>query len=133
MYSMCANKYRVRGQGAWSSFTLYLFHASTHERYHTFLMEQGFEAFLRIPPCSMRHGLAEALVQWFHAETETFHLSCKEYAFLSLNWTTILGIRFGGESVPTEFVSFAVASKLLSIPYTLTSMTKGYFGPIDEP
>ena len=45
----------------------------------------------------------------------------------------ILGLIFGGELVRTEFVSFAMASELLGIPYPFTKTTKGYFGPIDEP
>ena len=32
------------------------------------------------------------LVQRFHVETGTFHLSWKEYVVLPLDWTTILGI-----------------------------------------
>ena len=38
----------------------------------------------------MRHRIKEALVQCFHAETSTFHLSCREYAVLLLDWTTML-------------------------------------------
>lgn len=86
-----------------------------------------------IVPCSIRHGLVEALVQQFHAEIGTFHLNCREYVVLPFDWTTILGLRFGGELVLTEFVSFAVASEFLGIPYPFIRMTKGYFGPTDEP
>ena len=64
----------------------------------------------------MRHGIGEALVRWFHAETDTFHLSCGEYAVLPLNWTTILGIRFGGHLIPIDDMSFKIACKLLGIP-----------------
>ena len=92
-------------------------------------MELGFEDFLSILPCSMRHGLFEALVQQFHAETGTFHLSCEEYVVFPLDWTTILGLRFGGEPILTEFVSFSDACELLGIPYPLTRTTKEYFGP----
>ena len=102
-------------------------------RYCAFLMEQGFESFLCIPPCSLRHGLVEALVQQFHAETGTFHLSCGEYIILPLNWRAILGLRFRGEPVQIEFVSFEAASELLGIPYPFTSMTRGYFRPTNEP
>ena len=44
-----------------------------------------------------------------------------------------LSLRFRGEPVQTEFVSFAMASELLGIPYPFTRMTRGYFGPTNEP
>ena len=81
----------------------------------------------------MRHGLTKALVQWFHVETDTFHLSCREYAILSLDLMAILGLRFGTEPVPTKFVSFVVASELLGIPYSLTRVIGRYFGLTKEP
>ena len=56
------------------------------------LREQEFKDFLRIPPFTIRHGIGKALVQRFHVETGTFHLSWKEYVVLPLDWTTILGI-----------------------------------------
>ena len=96
-------------------------------------MEQGFEAFLCISPYSMRHTIAETLMQWFHAKTSTFHLSCGEYAVLPFDWIAILGLRFGGHSVLTEFVDFDVVSELLGIRYPLTQAMKWYFGPTDEP
>ena len=65
----------------------------------------------------------------FHVETGTFHLSYKEYAVLLLDWTTILGIRFGGLPIPTEEISFKMARELLGIPLPLTVETRGYFGP----
>ena len=75
---------RVQGRGAWSSFSIRLFRVSTNARYRAFLIEQGFEVFLSILPRFVRHGLAEALVQQFYAETGTFHLSCGEYVVLPL-------------------------------------------------
>lgn len=120
---------RTRGRGAWFSFSICLFRPSTYVRYHTFLIEQGFEAFLSILSYSMRHEIAEALVQRFHARMGTFHLSCGEYTVLPLDWIAIFSLRFGEESVPTKFVSFTMASELLGIPYPLTRMTKGYFWP----
>lgn len=92
-----------------------------------------FEDFLRIPPYSMRHEIGESLVQWFHAETGTFHLGCKEYAVLPLDWIAILGIKFGGYLIPTDDMSFSVASELLGIPLLLTSDTRGYFGRTTSP
>ena len=101
--------------------------------YHAFLMEQRFKAFLRISPYSMRHVIVETLVQWFHVETGTFHLSCGENAVLLRDWMAILGLRFSGHLVPTKFVDFNIVSKLLGIRYPLTQATKWYFGPTDEP
>ena len=81
----------------------------------------------------MRHGFAGALVQQFHAETSTFYLSYGEYAVLPFDWMAISDLRFGGEPVLTEFVSFTVVSKLLDIPYPITKMIRRYFGPTNEP
>ena len=81
----------------------------------------------------MRHGFPEALVQWFHVETGTFYLSCGEYAILPFDWTAILDLRFGGEPVLTEFVSFTMVSKLFGIPYPITRMIRGYFELTNEP
>uniref|UniRef100_A0A7N2MAD1 Aminotransferase-like plant mobile domain-containing protein n=1 Tax=Quercus lobata TaxID=97700 RepID=A0A7N2MAD1_QUELO len=40
----------------------------------------------------------------YHAETCTFHFSCGEYVVLPIDWTAILGIRFGGNPIPDECV-----------------------------
>lgn len=101
--------------------------------YRTFLIKQGFEAFLSIPPHSVRHGLTEALVQQFHEEIGAFHLSCEEYAMLPLDWTVILGLRFRGEPVSIEFVSVSKVCELLGIEYPLTVESSRFFGPIEEP
>ena len=63
----------------------------------------------------------------------TFHLSYREYVVIPLNWTTIIGLRFGRKLISTKFVSFADACKLLGIAYPLTRVTKRYFGPTEEP
>lgn len=75
----------------------------------------------------MRHEIGEALVRWFHAKTGTFHLSCGEYAILPLDWTAILGIRFGGFPILIDEMSFEMAKELLGIPLPLTMDTRGYF------
>lgn len=72
----------------------------------------------------MRNGLVEALVQWFHAEIGTFHLSYRDHVVFPLDWIAILGLRFGREPVPTEFVSFVDECELLGIAYPLTRTTK---------
>ena len=81
----------------------------------------------------MRHRIGEALVWWFHADTGTFHLSYREYAILPLDWTAILGIKFGGYLIPIDDISFDMACELLGIPLPLTINTKGYFGPTVSP
>ena len=73
------------------------------------------------------------MVQRFHAETDTFHLSCGEYADLPFDWTAILGLRFGGYPVPFDLVDFVTTSKLLGICYFLTLEKQQYFWPTDEP
>ena len=98
-----------------------------------FLREHGFKDFLRIPPYTMRHRIGEALVRQFHTEIGTFHLSCGEYAILPFDWTSILGIRFGGYLIPTNDMSFELVCELLGIPLPLTTDTRAYFGPIVLP
>ena len=53
--------------------------------YLSFLIEQGFEVFLRIPSYSIRHAILKTLVQQFHVETGTFHLCCGEYVVLPID------------------------------------------------
>ena len=72
-------------------------------------------------------------MQRFHVETGTFHLSWKEYVVLPLDWTTILGIWFSGHQIPTNEMTFEIASELLGIPLPLIAEMKGYFGPTASP
>ena len=88
---------------------------------------------MRIPLYTIRHGIGEALVWWFHVEIGTFHLGCGEYAVLPLDWTVILGIRFGEHPIPTDDMSFKMACELLGIPFPLTEGMKVCFGPITSP
>ena len=67
----------------------------------------------------MRHEIVEALVWRFHMETSTFHLSCREYVILPLDWTAIFGIRFSGYSILTDDISFEMAYELLGIPFPI--------------
>jgi len=110
-----------------------VFAPGTHQRYAEFLREQGFGDFMRIPLFTMRHGIGEALVRRFHVETGTFHLSYREYTILPLDWTAILGIRFGGLPISTKETSSEMASELLGIPLPLTANKKGYFRPTASP
>lgn len=77
----------------------------------------------------MRHEIAEALVRWFHAETDTFHLSCEEYAVIPLDWTAILGIKVGGHQISTDEITFEMVGELLGISLLLNAETRGYFRP----
>ena len=81
----------------------------------------------------MREVIVATLVHQFHVETGTFHLSCREYAVLPLDWTASLGLRFNGYPVSIEFVDFDIASELLGIRYPITRATRRYFTPTDEP
>ena len=124
---------KIHSWGTWSIFLWLLSDPGTHQRYADFLREHGFEDFFRIPLYTMRHEIGEALVQWFHADTGTFHLSCGEYIILPLDWTAILGIKFGRYPISTNDMSFELAYELLGIPLPLTSNTRAYFGPTASP
>ena len=57
-------------------------------------------------------------------------MSCREYVILPLDWTAILGIRFGEYPILTNDMSFKMASELLGIPIPFITNMRGYFGPI---
>ena len=69
----------------------------------------------------------------FHTEIGTFQLSCMEYAVFPLDWTAILGIRFGGYPISIDDTSFEMACELLSIPFPFTTYTRAYFRPTASP
>lgn len=73
----------------------------------------------------MRHGLAKAL--------GTFHLSCGEYAILPLDWIAILGLRFEGEPVLTEFMGIVEECTPLGIDYPYIVATSRFFRPTQKP
>ena len=62
----------------------------------------------------------EPLVWQLHPETRTFHLSCGEYLVLPINWTSILGVRFGGHQILKDKMTFKMANDLLGIPLQLS-------------
>ncbi|GMY32964.1 serine/threonine-protein phosphatase 7 long form homolog isoform X4 [Fagus crenata] len=68
--------------------------------YRDFLVRLGFGPFLSIPSMHIRHSLIEALWERFFAETGTYHLPTLELAPTPLDWSALLGIRFGGLLVP---------------------------------
>ena len=90
-------------------------------------MELGFGPFLSIKTCDMRLGLFWAPLERYHAETCTFHFSCGEYVVLPIDWTAILGIRFGGNPIPDECVSEAEARYLFGLVYPLPVEWKRLF------
>lgn len=78
--------------GSWPKFCGELGGPDVHAHYHAFLVEYGFGPFMCIKTCDMRLGLIWALLEWYHAETCTFHFSCGEYVVLPVDWSAILGI-----------------------------------------
>ena len=124
---------KIWGWNAWSTFLRLSFTPGTYQQHAEFLKEQGFENFVRTPSYTIRHRIGEASMQQFNTEMATFHLSCGEYAILLLDWTAILGTRFGGFLIPTDEISFEMASELLGISLPLTVDTGGYFRPIASP
>jgi hypothetical protein len=88
------------GRGAWSEFSKLL--AISRREYREFLTELGFGPFLGIPYVSVYHPSVGCFVERFFHHTGTFHLSTCEMAVLPVDWSAILGIRFGGRPPPSE-------------------------------
>ncbi len=55
--------------------------------------------------------------RFFH-HTETFHFSTSKMGVLSVDWSAILGIRFGVRALPSEPVSGPEALDILGIEGT---------------
>uniref|UniRef100_A0A2N9G245 Aminotransferase-like plant mobile domain-containing protein n=1 Tax=Fagus sylvatica TaxID=28930 RepID=A0A2N9G245_FAGSY len=85
----------------------------------------GFGPFLGIPYVQVYHPLVRCWVERFFHHTGTFHLSTCEIRVLLVDWSAILGIRFGGRAPPSEPVSSPEALEILGIddPDTI----KAYF------
>ena len=88
------------GRGAWSEFSRLL--AISRREYREFLTELGFGPFLGIPYVSVYHPSVGCFVERFFHHTGTFHLCTCEMAVLPVDWSAILGIRFGGRAPPSE-------------------------------
>uniref|UniRef100_A0A2N9H9I5 Aminotransferase-like plant mobile domain-containing protein n=1 Tax=Fagus sylvatica TaxID=28930 RepID=A0A2N9H9I5_FAGSY len=71
------------------------------------------------------HPLVRCWVERFFHHTGTFHLSTCEMGVLPVNWSAILGIRFGGKAPPSEPVSGTKALEILSID--VPDAIKAYF------
>ena len=101
------------GRGGWLDFCQLL--ETARQEYRDFLVELGFGPFLSIRYVHMWHTLVRCLVERFFHHTGTFHLSTCEMGVLPVDWSAILGIRFGGRVPPSEPVDGFEALKILGI------------------
>ena len=101
------------GRGGWSDFCQLL--ETARQEYRDFLAELGFGPFLSILYVHVWHPLVRCWVERFFHHTGTFHLSTCEMGVLPVDWSAILGIRFGSRIPPSELVSDFEALEILGI------------------
>ena len=101
------------GRGGWSDFCKLL--DGAHREYREFLTELGFGPFLSIPFVYVSHPLVRCCVERFFHHMGTFHLNTYEMGVLPVDWSPILGIRFGGRASPSEHVSGPMALNFLGL------------------
>jgi hypothetical protein len=101
------------GRGGWSEFCQLL--EIARPEYRDFLAELGFGPFLSIRYVHVRHPLVRCWVERFFHHTGTIHLSTCEMGVLPVDWSAILGIRFGGRIPPSDPVSDFEALEILGI------------------
>jgi hypothetical protein len=101
------------GRGGWSDFCQLL--ETARQEYRDFLAELGFGPFLSIRYVHVWHTLVRCWVERFFHHTGTFHLSTCEMGVLPVDWSAILGIRFGGRIPPSEPVADFEALEILGI------------------
>uniref|UniRef100_A0A2N9IYI5 Aminotransferase-like plant mobile domain-containing protein n=1 Tax=Fagus sylvatica TaxID=28930 RepID=A0A2N9IYI5_FAGSY len=101
------------GRGGWSEFSRLL--AASRPEYKEFLTELGFGPFLSIPYVSVYHPAVWCFIERFFHHTGTFHLSTCEMAVLPIDWSAILGIRFGGRAPPSEPIDGFEAREILGL------------------
>ena len=101
------------GRDGWSDFSQLL--DTARQEYREFLMELGFGPFLSIRYVHVWHPLVRCWVERFFYHTGTFHLSTCEMGVLLVDWSAILGIRFGGRIPPSEPISGPKALDILGI------------------
>jgi hypothetical protein len=101
------------GRGGWSEFSRLL--AASRPEYREFLIELGFGPFLGIPYVSVYHPAVWCFIERFFHHTGTFHLSTCEMAVLPVDWSAILGIRFGGRAPPSEPIDGLEAREILGL------------------
>uniref|UniRef100_A0A2N9E3X7 Aminotransferase-like plant mobile domain-containing protein n=1 Tax=Fagus sylvatica TaxID=28930 RepID=A0A2N9E3X7_FAGSY len=109
----CQEPLESVGRGGWSEFSRLL--AVSRPEYREFLTELGFGPFLGIPYVSVYHPSVGCFVERFFHHTGTFHLSTCEMAVLPVDWSAILGIRFGGRAPPSEPVDGFEAREILGL------------------
>uniref|UniRef100_A0A2N9F792 Aminotransferase-like plant mobile domain-containing protein n=1 Tax=Fagus sylvatica TaxID=28930 RepID=A0A2N9F792_FAGSY len=83
--------------------------------YREFLAELGFGPFLSIRYVHVWHPLVRCWVERFFHHTGTIHLSTCEMGVLPVDWSAILGIRFGGRIPPSDPVPDFEALEILGI------------------
>jgi hypothetical protein len=101
------------GRGGWSEFSRLL--AASRPEYREFLIELGFGPFLSIPYVSVYHPAVWCFIERFFHHTGTFHLSTCEMAVLPVDWSAILGVRFGGRAPPSEPIDGFEAREILGL------------------
>jgi hypothetical protein len=101
------------GRGGWSEFSRLL--AASRPEYKEFLIGLGFGPFLSIPYVSVYHPAVWCFIERFFHHTGTFHLSTCEMAVLPVDWSAILGIRFGGRAPPSEPIDGFEAREILGL------------------
>jgi hypothetical protein len=101
------------GRGGWSDFGRLL--AVSRPEYREFFIELGFGPFLSIPYVSVYHPAVWCFIERFFHHTGTFHLSTCEMAVLPVDWSAILGIRFGGRAPPSEPIDGFEAIEILGL------------------
>jgi hypothetical protein len=101
------------GRGGWSDFCRLL--EASRPEYREFLIGLGFGPFLSIPYVSVYHPAVWCFIERFFHHTGTFHLSTCEMAVLPVDWSAILGIRFGGRAPPSEPIDGFEAMEILGL------------------
>jgi hypothetical protein len=101
------------GRGGWYEFSRLL--AASRPEYREFLIELGFGPFLSIPYVSVYHPAVWCFIERFFHHTGTFHLSTCEMAVLPVDWSAILGVRFGGRAPPSEPIDGFEAREILGL------------------
>jgi hypothetical protein len=101
------------GRGGWSEFCQLL--EIARPEYRDFLVELGFGPFLSIRYVHVWHPLVRCWVERFFHHTGTIHLSTCEMGVLPVDWSAILGIRFGGRIPPSDPVPDFEALEILGI------------------
>uniref|UniRef100_A0A2N9I3D5 Aminotransferase-like plant mobile domain-containing protein n=1 Tax=Fagus sylvatica TaxID=28930 RepID=A0A2N9I3D5_FAGSY len=109
----CEDPRESIGRGGWSDFCQLL--DAARQEYREFLAELGFGPFLSIRYVHVWHPLVRCWVERFFYHTGTFHLSTYEMGVFPVDWSAILGIRFGGRIPPSEPISGPEALDILGI------------------